>query len=218
LNYPKSLLKIGNVSILERLIRQFRELGIEKTTLVTGFGKELIYEKLLGIELVPVFNPFYKISDNLVSFWLGADKIEDDCIMTHADLVVEQSLPASLLKAKSDICLPVDKSSMNEESMKFRLEGDKIVDIGKAIPLEAASGESVPMMKFSRKALKALHELSGDLIEKGKYDSLLEEPLLSIIKTEKFSVDLIDVSGKKWIEIDGPADYISAKKLFADHD
>ena len=214
LNYPKSLLEIGNTYILERLIGQFRKFGIERITLVTGFRKEVIYEKLSRIEITAIFNPFYKISDNMASFWFGAGEIEGDCIVTHADIIAEDYLIATVIDAKGDIVLPIDKSSMNAESMKFRIEDAKIVDIGKAIPLEKTSGESVPLMKFSRKALKALHELSGEFIEKEKYDSLLEEPLLSVIKSAEFSVNLIDVSGKKWIEIDDPVDYETAKKMF----
>ena len=214
ISFPKSLLKIGDTSILKRLISQFREFGIGKITLVTGFEREAVVSELSGLHICEVINPSYITSDNMASFRYGSESIESVCIVSHADIIADDEIMRRLTETEGEIVLPFDRRSITPESMKFRIEDGEIIEIGKDIPVDQAAGESLPMMKFSCEALNALREESGKLLAEGKIKSYIEVPLLTVIKSKKFKVDIIDVTGLRWIEVDEPTDYLSAQKMF----
>ncbi|NQS97297.1 MAG: NTP transferase domain-containing protein [candidate division Zixibacteria bacterium] len=211
---PKSLIEISGVPIILRLIEQFKKAGIDEIIVITGYESEVLEEALALSGVKTIFNPFYTCSDNLVSFWIGQSLISDDCIVSHSDIIIEDSLIEQLFAADGDIVLPIDKSSLNEESMKLKVVGGKVEALSKTIPLEQASGESVPLMKFSRCAVHKLKELTVDAISKGKQHLLLDAIVFELIKTRKFTVSILNFTGKKWLEIDTPEDLKIAEELF----
>ena len=211
---PKSLIEISGVPIIFRLIEQFKKAEIDEIIVITGYESEVLEEALAPSSVKTVFNPFYACSDNLVSFWIGQSLISDDCIVSHSDIIMEDSLIEQLFAADGDIVLPIDKSSLNEESMKLKVVGGKVEALSKTIPLEQASGESVPIMKFSRCAVQKLKELTIDAISKGKQHLLLDAIILKLIRTRKFTVSFLNFTDKNWLEIDTPEDLKIAEELF----
>ena len=78
---PKGLLEVNGEPLVERLIKQLHEAGIDDITLVVGFMKER-YEYLIdeyGVELV--VNPEYAGKNNLSSVALVADRISNTYIV-----------------------------------------------------------------------------------------------------------------------------------------
>ncbi len=211
---PKCLIEIGSNQLIVSLIEQFRREGIKDVVVVTGFGRSQVEEVILAHGVRSIFNPFYPISDNLVSLWMGQQQVSEDCIVSHGDLIIENKLLKQLVEAKGDIILPLDRSSVNTEAMKILLEDERVLNLSKTIPLEEASGESIPLMKFSSKALKELSTLMERTIEAGGLSHYIEEAVLDLIKMGQFKVKILDVTGFRWAEIDTPDDLIEAKKLF----
>lgn len=77
LTTPKALIEVRGERLIERLIRQLREAGVEKITVVVGFMKDS-FEYLIdefGVELV--FNPDYAAKNNIVSLDLVADRLDN---------------------------------------------------------------------------------------------------------------------------------------------
>lgn len=81
LSTPKALLEVKGERLIERLIDQLHETGVNKITVVVGFMKEafeyLIDEK--GVELV--VNDQYSVRNNLYSLGLVRDKISNTYIV-----------------------------------------------------------------------------------------------------------------------------------------
>lgn len=81
LEVPKGLIEVGGEPLIERLIKQLHEAGVEEIYIVVGFMKEQ-YEYLIdeyGVELV--VNPAYGIRNNLHSLRLVSDKLSDSYIV-----------------------------------------------------------------------------------------------------------------------------------------
>lgn len=78
---PKAMLEVGGERLIERLIRQLREVGVTDITVVVGFMKEsfdyLIDE--FGVKLR--VNPSYAVRNNLHSLALAADRIGNTYIV-----------------------------------------------------------------------------------------------------------------------------------------
>ncbi len=78
---PKALLEVNGEPLIERLIKQLHEVGVNDITIVVGFMKES-FDYLVdeyGVELV--VNPDYITKNNLSSLALAADRISDTYIV-----------------------------------------------------------------------------------------------------------------------------------------
>jgi choline kinase len=90
----------------------------------------------------------------------------------------------------------------------------KIKALSKELSLEQATGESIPLMKFSLNAFQALKIIADRYLARKKFRTLMESVISELIKKESLSVNALNVSGLKWCEIDTPADWEKARRLF----
>lgn len=67
----KPLLPLGNQTILERTVLNFKEAGVCRITVVTGFRGDEIKEKLKDLDVEFVHNPAYDRTDMFASVCLG---------------------------------------------------------------------------------------------------------------------------------------------------
>ena len=84
-NTPKALLRVKGERLIDRLIRQLHEVGVENITVVVGYMKEQ-FEYLIdafGVELV--YNRDYAAMNNLQSLSLARKRIEN-CYVLPCDL------------------------------------------------------------------------------------------------------------------------------------
>ena len=89
----KVLYHVNGEVLLERLVRQLREAGIEDIRLVTGYGAEGIEEfnrdRRLGLELV--YNPEWD-GDPVESYRCGTKNLNDDALIVFGDILVDSEL------------------------------------------------------------------------------------------------------------------------------
>jgi choline kinase len=213
---PKPLLRVGGQTLIERLVGQLRHQGITQIMAVTGHRHHEVDKVIAPFGVHSVFNSHYGHSDNLVSFLVGQEHIQERCLMAHADLILEHKILDGLMGHKGDIILPMDRASVNPESMKIKLVDGKVAALTKALPVEEARGESLPLMIFSTGALAELKKITADMAEGGQGRSLIDEAVFRLIQTSLFDVQVYDVTGLKWMEIDTPADLAQAKRLFGE--
>ena len=82
---PKALLEVRGETLIERQLRQLREVGVTEVSVVVGFMKER-FEYLMdpwGVRLI--VNPDYASGNNLLSLALAADSL-DNCYIIPCDL------------------------------------------------------------------------------------------------------------------------------------
>ena len=211
---PKPMIAIAGKPLIVRLIEQFHKFDIRTIYVVTGHQEQRIREALRNYQIETINNPFYQISDNMVSFWLGQLLITETCMMAHADLILEDEIVEQISLAEGDIVLPMDTTTVDAESMKMSLENGTVVNLSKDIPLDQATGESIPLMKFSIPALSGLKTLIAQWLQKNLLRDYLESPLLELIKMGHFVVNVVNVTGQRWKEIDTAYDLAAARQLF----
>ncbi|RMF08057.1 MAG: nucleotidyltransferase, partial [Alphaproteobacteria bacterium] len=99
---PKCLLRLNAMSALEWQVRQLHRCGVNDITVVTGFQAEKVDAVLMrlraaGINVRSLFNPFYKVADNLASCWLARDEMDGDLIVLNGDTVFEDAVLEDVL-------------------------------------------------------------------------------------------------------------------------
>ena len=102
---PKCLLDLGNGrSMLEWQLRGLMEAGIGEAVVVTGFRSDLVEQALqritpAGMTVRTLFNPFYKLADNLASCWMARSELRAPCLILNGDTLFEPEIARRLLAA-----------------------------------------------------------------------------------------------------------------------
>ena len=92
INYsiPKGLLKVRGETLIERLIRQLREVGVESITVVVGFMKEKFEFLVDRWNVRLAVNPEYAVKNNLQSLRVATAQLDNSYILP-CDLWCEEN-------------------------------------------------------------------------------------------------------------------------------
>jgi len=158
-NTPKSLLDLGDgYTLLEHQLRSIAEAGIRDVSLVTGYRSEQIEAKIHSyseFRFTIVYNPVYRMTNNIVSAWMGLKDVSEPVVLVNGDDLFRPSVIANLIASPHEITMVIDrKDAYDEDDMKVVIADDLIVDVGKGIPSETANGESIGMMLFRGRGLR----------------------------------------------------------------
>jgi choline kinase len=137
----KCLLKVHGKMLLEISVDILCSQGIREIVVVTGhcYGK---VEKALNGKATFVYNPFYQVSGILPSAWLCRNHVEnDDFVFITGDSLYHPDILRNCIKKKGGIVICVEKKNCDEEDSKVIVKNNKIVNMGKNIELEKATGE-----------------------------------------------------------------------------
>src|SRR5262245_15504299 len=217
---PKCALQIGERSLVEQQITQLIKCGIDQVNVVVGFGAHKV-EDLLRSHYRPdqvqtLYNPFFAVSDNLVSCWLARHLMTEDFILLNGDTLFEEAILDRLLDTVSrPITLVTDsKLTYDADDMKVKLSEHRVLRVGKTLEPDQSQGESIGMMLFRGKGPDLFVEAIWGTIRKPQ---ALKQWYLSVID-EMAQSGLVwncPIQGLKWTEVDYPADLEQAQKLIA---
>ena len=155
---PKALLDIGGKRLIERQIEAFAACGITEFVVLTGYRADLMDQVLgqvedisNGLTIRTVHNPFYAVSDNLASCWMAREEMDGDFIQVNGDNLFKADMVEALIKApQGPVTVVISrKREYDNDDMKVMLDGDRLTEIGKTLPLEAVNAEAVGMYRFS---------------------------------------------------------------------
>ena len=208
---PKSFAEIRGKKLIEYNLALLDRYGIEKIVIVTGYCDEAFEELVEGRKNIRlVYNPFYEMVNVLGSFYMGMEKLHDDFIYLHADTLCEPSIFEKLVKMESDVTLPVDYKTCDDEAMKVRSCNGKVAEITKQMPNELAEGEFIGMASFRKKVLPALKEKTKQLMKEKAFGAYFESAVQRLIDKEVFNIIAVPTEGAFWAEIDFIEDYEKA--------
>lgn len=220
---PKCALQIGGRSLVEWQITQLIKCGVDQVTVVVGFGAEKVEHLLLSHyrpdHVQTLYNPFFAVSDNLVSCWLARHLMTEDFILLNGDTLFEEPILDRLLGSPSrPVTLVTDsKSAYDADDMKVMLDGHRLLRVGKTLQPEQSHGESIGMMLFRG---------SGPGLFAGAVEGALRKPqalkqwYLSVIDEMAQSglAWTCPIHGLAWTEVDCSADLEDAQKLVTSWD
>ena len=101
---PKTLLKVGRESLLERIVGAFRHFEVSTITVVAGYKKEMI--DIPGVRRVD--NDDHATTGELVSLAKAIDTVEGDTLVAFGDIIFRRYIVGLLVPDTSDIAIVVD--------------------------------------------------------------------------------------------------------------
>ena len=165
---PKTLLPVDGVPILRRTITSLLRCGFDQFVIGTGYLEHMVRAAVgqwfPGLDVTYVTNPDFRITNNAYSLALAAPHVQSDAfILLDGDVVFDLAVVEQLLERGPD-CLAVRSvGGIGLEEVKVTANReDRVLAIGKHVPVRGAMGESVGIELFSaatsRRLFAALHQ------------------------------------------------------------
>jgi len=221
---PKCMLPVdGDRSILEIQLQTLAACGIERATVIVGFGAEhverfLSTTSIAGMAVETIYNPFFSSSDNLATCWLARHLMDQDFVLLNGDTLFEEPVLGRLLDGpEGPITVSIDhKSSYDDDDMKVSIDDDgRMLAIGKTLKPETVNGESIGMLRFAGPGPR----LFRDALERTiRSPEALRAWYLSVINdlAQENAVGTVSVHGLWWREVDAPEDLEDVRRSFPD--
>lgn len=213
---PKCLIKIGTKSIIEHQLDSIDYAGIKEAVIVVGYLKNMI-EDFIGTryksieKIIYVENPDYQSTNTIFSLYLTTSEfINEDFIYFNADVLFHKDIVKLLVNHEGENVLAMDYKKCGEEEVKFTTGTlNRIVKLGKYIPLNEAEGEFIGVAKFGKYITKFFSEALEHYSLKGDKNLFFEKAVEDILDKDIFIP--LDVSSIPNIEIDFPEDLEKAR-------
>ena len=208
---PKCLLPVLGQPIVGRQIDALLECGVEDITVVVGFGAELVeaavVERYGARRIRTLYNPFYTITDNLVSCWIARGEMQSEFLILNGDTLFAASVLQRLLAApEHPITLAVSrKGAYDDDDMKVIRDGDRLLQVGKRLRREDVNAESIGMMTFRGEGPQLFREAMDRAL---RAHAALSQWYLSLIHALAQSgvVFTQEIPAVGWTEVDSPSD------------
>ncbi len=216
-NTPKSLIDLGNgMTLLETQLDAIRRSGVTDLVILTGYRSEQIEAKIRhyqDFDFEIVYNPFYDVSNNLVSAWMAMPHISGDFILVNGDDVFHTEVLDRLLASEGEIVMVISrKESYDEDDMKIETRGDRVYQVSKQIEPGDANGESIGMIRFKGMGRNwFFDELDRMVRDKDNLDEYYLRALQNLMDSGR-PVKFVTCAPSEWAELDFHPDLVSLKR------
>ena len=216
---PKCLIEFGGRSLLDRQLDALAANGITQAVVVTGFRDDQIEAVLArrsgGPEVRTVFNPFFKVADNLGSLFIAREELAGDCLVWNGDTLVSDALMARVVgnAGQDGICVTIDrKDGYDDDDMKVITDPDgRLRAIGKRIA-EGVNAESIGLLAFRNGGAESFRKAIDKAMRTSEGTTIWYLRVIHHL-AQNGDVRTLDISGEEWGEVDFPEDVASAEAL-----
>jgi len=204
---PKTMIKIGKKSILERAVDHLNEHHINNIKVVAGYKKETINLPNLNI----IANDDYKITGEMVSLTKAIDTTREECVILFGDVLFKKYVLSILLDDPSDIVIIVDSV--------FSLEKKYQSDFVRVSPMEGKSpfpednfylekivydqpgteyyGEWPGMVKLTMKGLETVKAFIQEFRNKPEFQKMNIRDMLNQLVQRGNNIKIQTISGHR---------------------
>jgi choline kinase len=165
-----------------------------------------------------LYNPFFDVSDNLMSCFLVREEMHEPFVLLNGDTLFETRVIERLLASPpTTLTLAINhkrEGTYDADDMKVSLDGTRLRAVSKKLPLAIVNAESIGLMVFRRdgpahfrRALELAAREPG--AKKAWYLSVVD----SLARTDR--VETVSISGLRWWEVDCPEDLEEARRGLA---
>jgi L-glutamine-phosphate cytidylyltransferase len=216
---PKCLIEFAGRTLLDRQLDTLAANGVDDVVVVTGFRDDqveaAIAKRAGGPNVRTVYNPFYKVADNLGSLFVAKHELSGDCLVWNGDTLVSNALMARVVaNQQPGICVTIDrKPSYDEDDMKVVTDGEgRLHAIGKRLPQHNVNAESIGLLAFRDGGAEQFSEAIERAIRTSEGTTIWYLRVIHQI-AQKADVWTLDIQGEEWGEVDFPEDVEVARAL-----
>lgn len=208
----KVLQPIAKIPLLGRILQGLKKAGIKKVHVVVGYEghsiREEIEEDYCGLEINYITAQNWE-KGNLHSFMAAKGIFQKEFILCMGDHISDPQLVKSLMKASVEdvLVLATDKISHSHDDTKVLEEDGKILSIGKKVDSWNCidTGFFLCSPRMFGYGAKAMEDGASELAD-----------CVRLVAANGYA-QVVDITGKHWVDVDTRRDVERARKLVAGH-
>jgi choline kinase len=217
---PKCLLRFDGMTLLERHLRMLKSAGVEDIVLALGFRHELVAAELDRMAWQPrpqiVLNMRFELGSVLTVHTVAEALTRGgEILLMDADVLYDERIMTALVAGDRPVNrLLIDREfEAGDEPVKLCLRGGVPVELRKQVAPDLefdTIGESVGFFRFDAAGAQRLAVLVAEYAADGRGHLPHEEAVRDLIREHSQALEVADVTGAPWIEIDYAADVVRA--------
>lgn len=210
----KCLLHVDGKPLIVHIVEKFKKAGIKDLYVTSGYQNTVV-ERHLKSSAKVIYNPFYRVSGILGSFWEARHVLSGRAfVFTTSDHFFHPSVLQNLMKKDGDIKIVVQrKKNYTKEDAKVIIRGVRVIKMEKNIPVKEAHGEFCGMTYFSPRASKLFFkELKHSFEKEGLYGYMMA---ILLTLSHKHSIPIHYSTCQEYLrtEVDSVHDLIVARRM-----
>lgn len=232
---PKTLIPLdGKGPMLDYIIQGLKQAPVDDLLVVTGHRHAEVEEKtkeLWGEERVTFLrNMRYASWGNFHSVRVALDASPGfDLMVVNCDIIVHPDVYKRVIETKGDLVLAVQrKQRLDDEDMRVRLEGDRVLGVSKGLIRAHGHGEYAGVSLLRGRAQRAYQDIASSLEWKGSAPASrtgeMSEPETGVYyediynqMAEHVDARAASVAAGEYAEVDTPEDVEDAVAVIERH-
>jgi choline kinase len=219
---PKCLLRFGGMTLLERHLRLLAEAGVGEVVLALGFRHGLVATELDRLRWRPrpeiVLNSRFELG-SVLTVHTVADALTrgGEVLLMDADVLYDARIAAALVAGER----PVNRVLLDrdfepgDEPVKICVRDGVPIELRKQLESDLqfdSIGESVGFFRFDEGGARRLASLVAGYVARDCGHMPHEEAVRDLVRERSHVIEVADVTGAPWIEIDFPNDVTRAAR------
>lgn len=208
---PKCTVDIGGKKLIHYTIDLLKSRGIDDIGIVVGYRQDVMTNVLQNQNVKIFYNPFYDITNSIVSAWFAKDFFADEeMLIMNGDVFMEEELLDIILRSSKSPVLFSDETRKDEADYKFYYKDDVLLKYGKELSGKDITAEYVGIAKLDRAFIPQFKRVLEEMVFTQQHSVWWENVLYSMVGKQNIYVQ--DVEGKFWAEVDYVEDYERIKE------
>lgn len=207
-NRPKALLPVANKPVLEHLLLEMKEAGVERFILVTGYHEEMVRARFghgerLGIKIGYITQKERRGTADALR--TAGELIDGDFLMANGDIIISANDIGSLVSA-GETAMGVFRVKNTEGLGVVEVEGDRIIAIHEKTENPPSNLANAGLYHFTPEIFAAIKRTP--LSTRGEYE--LTDALQIVIDSGK---RVVCREIRSWLDVSYPWDLLGANEL-----
>ena len=227
---PKALLRVAGQTLLERHLQLLERVGVGPVAIVAGFEQPKLDRELDRLDTLShvlarptlLHNARYT-RGSIVSLWCARQWLldaDDGVLVMDGDVLYPQEMLDALARRcdprKIGVLMDRNVRAEDHEAVKICLANGHLVDMTKRPSSPErfdCVGESVGLFRLPPPAARAVTAEIGLRVMHDALDEPFEWALRDVLRRTSVPIEIHDVTGMPWIEIDFPDDLRRARDV-----
>lgn len=209
---PKCMTPVGcGHTIVSWQLELLRRVGVTDIVMTTGPFPGLLeqHTQMPGIRYV--HNPCFQETNYIYSMYLARELLDDDVLLLHGDLVLEESVLRELAASAHSAVALETGAALPEKDFKARLAEGRITEIGVGI-FGADCAASQPAYKLLRADMRLWLEAIVDFCRRGETGVYAEDALNTVL--DRIRLEPLPLGGRLCREVDCQEDLEAVSEQF----
>ncbi len=214
---PKCMVKYQGKPIIDYILDVAKECKVKKIALVNGYKKEVLEEYLSDKKLNFYTNKEFDSKNMVSTLFCAKDFMDDDIIISYADIVYKKEVLEKLIKSKEDFSVVVDRKWRElwsqrmenplEDAETLKIQNGNIVELGKKPKnYDEIEGQYIGLVKISKNILSKVIDFYENLDKNKMYDgkdfnNMYMTSFIQMMIAELCDVKPVFIDGG-WVEVD----------------